>query len=108
MSQFRLVAMTRQVNQTVNPPVAPTITFLSNTATDYLQTRNLVDKVTALLAVPPKLGKAIPAILHVIYPATGHQGAPVAGSGYARRQVIAGSGDAGSGKGGDVPSPCKP
>lgn len=79
----------------MNPSVAPT--------------RNLVDKVTALLAVPPKLGKAIPAILHVINPATGHQGAPVAGSGYARRQVTAGNGEGqGCGAGGGVFSPCKP
>src|SRR6266566_5859434 len=66
MSQFRLVAMTRSLNQTVSPRVAPTNTFLSNTATDHLQTKNLVDKVTAPLPVLPELGKAIPDILHAI------------------------------------------
>jgi hypothetical protein len=39
---------------------------LSNTATDHLQTSNLVDKVTAPLPVLPELGKAIPDILHAI------------------------------------------
>lgn len=84
----------------VSPPVAPSITFLSNPATDHL----LVDKVTAPLAVSP-IGKAIPHILYAILnllvnkdtskarggddaasedssmrsPVAGHQGAPVAG-----------------------------
>ena len=58
--------MTRWLNQTVSPPVAPTNTFISNTATGHLQTRNLVDKVTAPLAVSPELGKPIPDILHAI------------------------------------------
>jgi hypothetical protein len=68
MPQFRLVAIPRWLNQTVSPPlaVAPTNTFISNTATDHLQTRNLMDKVTVPLAVPPELGKAIPDILHAI------------------------------------------
>ena len=84
----------------MSPPVAPTITFLSNPATDHL----LVDKVTAPLAVSPT-GKAIPDILYAILKllvgkdtskarggddaasedssmrsqAAGHQGEPVAG-----------------------------
>ncbi len=48
------------------PPSYTTNTFLSNTPTDHLQTRNLVDKVTAPLAVSPELGKAIPDILDAI------------------------------------------
>ena len=48
------------------PPVAPTNTSISNTVTDHLQIRNLVDKVTAPLAVSPELSKAIPDILHAI------------------------------------------
>jgi hypothetical protein len=66
MPQFRMVAMTRWLNRTVRPPVAPTIPFLSNIATDYLQARNLVDKVAAPLPVPPELVKAIPDLVHVI------------------------------------------
>ena len=58
--------MTRWLNQTVSPPVAPTNTSISNTATDHLQIRNHVDKVTAPLAVSPELSKAIPDILHAI------------------------------------------
>ena len=93
------------------PPSCTTITLLSNIATDYLQTRNLVDKLTALFtalwAVPPELGKAIPDIRRGISPVSGHQGAPVAGPnppatfqnqpplprGHARRQVTAGNGE---------------
>ena len=48
------------------PPVAPTNTSISNTATDHLQIRILVDKVTAPLAVSPELSKAIPDILYAI------------------------------------------
>lgn len=57
--------MTRYLNETVSP-VAPTITFLSNNATDRLQTGNFVGKVAVLLPVIPDLGKAIPDILHAI------------------------------------------
>lgn len=70
---------------------------------NYLQTRDFVDKVTALLAVPPELGKAIPDILHAISQAAEQQGAPVVGPnppcqpslprGHARRQVAAGAGN---------------
>jgi hypothetical protein len=79
-----------------------------------------VDNVTALLAVPPELGKAFPDILCAISPAARHQGAPVAGPippagflsqpslprGHARRQAAAGNGEGpGGGAGGNVPSP---
>ncbi|KAI0286856.1 hypothetical protein BGY98DRAFT_929936 [Russula aff. rugulosa BPL654] len=38
----------------------------ANSSKQYLQTSNLVDKVTAPLPVLPELGKAIPDILHAI------------------------------------------
>jgi hypothetical protein len=52
------------------PNSAPTsctiIAFLSNTTAGYLQARNLVDKVTAPLPVPPELVKTIPDLIHAI------------------------------------------
>jgi hypothetical protein len=47
-------------------PSSCTTTFLSNTATGYLQATDLVDQVTASLTLPPDLVKGIPDILHAI------------------------------------------
>jgi hypothetical protein len=47
-------------------PVAPTTTFLSNTATDHPQTSNFVDKGTAPLPVVSVPVKAIPDLIHAI------------------------------------------
>jgi hypothetical protein len=77
-----MVAMTRRLNQTVRPPVAPSIAFLSNTATGHLQARNLVDIVTAPLPVPPEVVKAIHAIVDpLIDPLIGAKVAPKARAG---------------------------
>ena len=62
------------------PNGAPTIcttTFLSNTATGYLQATNLVDEVTAPLS--PELRKAIPDILRGILDPIAVKDAPEAG-----------------------------
>ena len=50
----------------MSPRVAPTITFLPNTATDHPQTSNFVDRVTAPLPVLPELVKAIPDLIHAV------------------------------------------
>src|SRR6267154_1344216 len=54
------------VAQPNSAPTSCTITFLSNTATGYPQARNVVDKVTAPLPVPPELVKPIPDLIQAI------------------------------------------
>ena len=77
MPQFRMVAMTRWLNQTVRQPVAP-INFLPNIATAYLQARSVVDKVTAPLPVPPELVNVIPDLVHAILDPLVGKGTPKA------------------------------
>jgi hypothetical protein len=47
-------------------PASCTITFLSNTATGYLQASGLVDKLIVTLPLPPDLVNAIPGLIHGI------------------------------------------
>jgi len=47
-------------------PIPPSSDTTMAQPNNHLQTRNLMDKVTVPLAVPPELGKAIPDILHAI------------------------------------------
>jgi hypothetical protein len=66
VSRFRMVVMARWHDQPNSPPTSCAIAFLSNTAAGYMLARNVVDKVTAPLPVPPEPVKAIPDLIQAI------------------------------------------